>query len=367
MKRRNFLLGAAGFAFLEQVGAVTSCPPSLASAAGGPVCPIPEGQALSDVVGLLSTNSWGDFSAGTQSYQDSESLAWQTDFYHDPANERIHLLGKPHYSNTGWTHQYFDLRINAWVPVTSGISSWNQYGHIYGGTAFDEASGDLYQNISLNGADTSRRVHHFRHSSQSWDSRAPTNSPISTGSLNSTWNGLAWHPNLYGSGDGGLVIGQPAAFFFWRKSTDTVDRANHPINTYGGKEAAAIYWPAKDAVIIGGSGGNLAMVTSNGSSTPTVTKLPPPPVRTAGESSLGSGFGSIHVHPGNPNKIMIVESVGQRTWTSTNGSTWTRVSDHPFDFTPRVVCSLKAGLGCLWAVGRDTQPKSYSRLWRPAV
>lgn len=368
MKRRTFIARATGATALFYVGTVSGavpCPPRVSGSDGQPPCPAPTGDSsLATLAGQLEPGQSASFASGNQSRFSQNDLEWQSNFYHDASNGRIHLLGKPANANTSWRHQYFTTSTDTWTDVSSGIDSWDYYGHIYGNTAFDENSGDLYQTVGISGDSDSKRAWRYRHSTGAWDRRAPGSGTYTSTALNDTCNGAAWHPNLYGPNDGGLVVDQQVTTLYWRQSTDAMQEAGHSSNAYGRKEGVGIYWPAQDAVIVGGSTGDaLAKVTPNGGSKPVRTTLNTPPISTSGQSSLGSNFGSLHVHPGNPNKLLIVESVGQRAYTSIDGNNWVRIADHPFTRFPRVVCSLRAGLGCLWAIGNDGS--NFSRLWKP--
>ena len=364
MKRRNFLLGSAGLVLSEGVAAF--CPPRLAGSTGGPVCPTPQGGSLVDLTNQLSSGQWTDFADGAQSSFTQAALEWQSNFYHDAARGIVHLMGKPANANRSWQHQFFTIFTGSWTQVTSGINNWDYFGHIYGNNAIDESTGDLYQTVGHINTEDSKKAWRYRASSGSWDRRVPESGALTTDSMNDTSNGAAWHPNLYGPGDGGLVIDQQFETFYWRKSTDAVQEVGHGQNAFGRKEGIGIYWPAQDAVIVGGStGDSLAMITPNSGGLPNRSTLPSPPITTSGQSAGGSNFGSLHVHPGNPNKLLLVETVGPRAWTTDNGSTWVQVSNHPFTHTPRVVCSLRAGLGCLWAIGNDGS--NFSQIWKPAA
>src|SRR5690606_13063100 len=171
-------------------------------------------------------------------------------------------------------------------------------------------------------------------------------------------NGVAVHPMLYGPHRPGLVIDQQASTCYINLIADTQETATHGSSAYGQKEGVGIYWPHMNAAIVGGSAngdGALAMVRPNGGSTPTRTTLGDPPIDTQGRSrgtdgSLNTGFGSLHVHPGNPAKLLLLETAGPRAWTGVwSGSdiTWTQIDNHPFTnpgMTPRVICSLRGGL-----------------------
>jgi len=371
VKRRDFIVGAtsaAGLIYLGKASGAQPCPPSMDDAGAAPVCPSEIGDSdLATLATQLSAGESADFPQGRQSAFNTATLEWQSNFYHDYANQVVHLLGKPANANSSWQHQYFSIADSRWTNITnsSGIGGWSYYGHIYGNTAFDETTGDLYQTVGIDGSSDSEKAWHFRSSTQSWDRRAPRSGTFTSTALNDTCNGAAWHPNLFGPGDGGLVVDQQVVTLYWRKSTDTMYEQGHSTDAYGRKEGIGIYWPARDVAIVGGSTGDaLAMVAPNGGQRPVRTTLNRPPITTSGQSSLGSNFGSLHVHPGNPNKLLLVETVGRRAWTSTDGNNWTRIADHPFNRIPRVVCSLRSGLGCLWAVGNDGG--NFSQLWKPA-
>jgi hypothetical protein len=70
--------------------------------------------------------------------------------------------------------------------------------------------------------------------------------------------GMAWHPNLFGTGNGGLAVFSNDRIIGWRKSTDSW----HDIWIFGGKEkysnmrnGSGIYIAGRDEVIFGQSGG----------------------------------------------------------------------------------------------------------------
>jgi hypothetical protein len=370
VKRRDFIVGVTGVAGATYIDVATfaaPCNPSLSGSVGAPICPTPTGTTdLASLANQLGPGESISFPAGNQSRYTQNDLEWQSNFYHDVTTGRIHLMGKPANANSSWRHQYYSMANGSWTSVTSGISGWNYFGHIYGNNAIDESTGDLYQVVGgLNSNGDTRKAWRYRRGTGIWDSRAPVNGTFTSGSMNDTANGAAWHPHLFGQNDGGLVIDQQISTLYWRKSDDSMQEVGHSSNTFGRKEGVGIYWPAADAVFVGGSdGGALAKIDRGSGSTPNRITLNRPPIHLEGSSSTGSGFGSLHVHPGNPNKLLIVETVGRRAWTSTDGNSWTQVSNHPFGRFPRVVCSLRANLNCLWAVGNDGG--NFSELWKPA-
>lgn len=324
----------------------------------------PPGTALALAAAALSSGQSASFTQQTSFSEDD--IAWQTAFYHDEVRRRVHLMAKRQNDADAWGHQYYDEVSDTFGHETA--SMWNNDGHVYGNTAYDPATGDVFQLRNLAG-ENGRRARWWKHSLQNWNSLAPVSQDIYNGAMNDTPNGLAWHPNLFGPGDGGWAWGDQVSFLFWRKNTDAVSRRSIGTDEYGAKEGAAVYWPAQDCLVMGGStpSGHLARIDANGGDIPIVTDLGVPVIRTQGASHEGGGgFGSLHVHPGNASKLILVETAGPRAWTTTNGSSWTQVSNHPFTRVPRVVCSTRGGYGVLWAIGRD-DTGNFSTIYKPAV
>lgn len=368
MKRRDFIIRSAGV-----LGAVspllarsqTPCPvPALSVEGGDSVTTSCSNADLAQACASLSAGQSTDFSNGAQSAFTEEDLAWQTAFFHDDLHGLVHLMGKPANSDTEWKHQYYTLATNKWTVVSNGM--WNNPGHIYGNFTMDPLTGDVFQQRSTGGSDHPRQLAWWKYSTKAWGF-APPSGDIYSGAMETHANGICFHPNLFGTGDGGAIWNEQANIHIWRKSTDTLQHLSYSYGAYGEKEGAAVYWPAQNKAFLGGSNGAaLCSITPNGTGMPILTTLPKPPISTAGNSHLsGGGFGSLHVHPGNANKLLIVETAGPRAYTSTNGSTWTQIGNHPFTGVPRVICSLRGGLGSLWAVGQSGGTR-YSRLWKPA-
>jgi hypothetical protein len=334
---------------------------------------LPPGTASSDIGAAcmsLSSGASAGFSAGNQSSLAESEIEWNTSMFHDPYTGRIHMLGKAAGLSDAWRHQYYDIATGAWTTVTTSFSGGvSRFGHIYGNSAFDEVTGDLYQVGGDVIPQANRFAWRYRASTGLWDSRMPTGSTVfGTGAWNDTANGVAIHPHLYGWNEPGLIVDQQISMHFVNLQTNAVQETPHSSNAYGQREGDAVYWPAQNVVIIGGapSSANLAQVSPNGGGTPIITNLPNPPINLAGLSQQNSSnFGSLHVHPGNPDKLLILETTGQRAWTSVDGSTWVQISNHPFTQNARVVAPLRGELNCMWAVGNDNGT-NFSELWRPA-
>lgn len=389
MKRREFLVGSAGVlgASIPWVAGAQSkpCPPPSTQVAGGSsattTCGTVSG-TLPQACAALSAGQSADFPAGAQTAFIQDDLEWQSVFHHDDTHGLIHLMGKPANTDNAWKHQYYTIATNAWTVVSNGM--WNNSGHIYGDFAMDFTSGDLYQiratNITGSGTvDQPGRAGWWRYATKTWG-YAPVNqdifSPIS--GMDQKANGCAYHPNLFGPGDGGMIWNEQISIHFWRKSTDAVSTKTLTYGAYGELYGMGVYWPAKDFVLIGGAWestgnvrGHLLKVSANPTAggAPVITDWGLPPINTEGGSRAyvpPGGMGTLHVHPLDPNRLVILDSIGQSCYTSTDGQNWTQVADHPFTRLPRVVCSLRGGLGCFWAVGVDnTNGSSISTLWKP--
>lgn len=374
MKRRDFLIGSAGA--LGAIGprwalATTPCPmPSVSVTVNGDTNTVttqclPPDTSLEQACDSLSAGASADLPGAAQSFFSEADLSWQTCFHHDGQHGLIHLLGKPAGDNNAWKHQYYTISSGAWTLVSDSIFQGFP-GHIYGVSTLDQSTGDLYLEHSGIGGEggNARKMAHWDYATKTWG--WVPNAGEWTGSILTTPNGLTFHPHLFGQDDGGTVMDTQTKLLYWRKSTDALFQTSHSTNLYGDKEGVGCYWPAKQWALVGGqSSGSLAKVTSNGTGTPTAELLPRPPIDLGGHSHLQSGkFGSLHVHPGNPDKLLIVETNGPRAWTSTDASNWVQIGNHPFSLMPRVVCPLQAALGCLWAVGLSGST-DLSRLWRP--
>lgn len=325
---------------------------------------------LAKACAALEPGDGADFPAGAQSAFSEADLAWQSTFHNDDQHGLIHLMGKPANANRSWHHQYYTVADNEWTVVARGM--WNNPGHIYGAFTIDHGTGDLFQwRGNMNGrGPTDRRASWWKHETKEWDF-IPVD--VFDGALESHPNGSTWHPNLYGAGDGGLILQSGSRTLFWRNKDDAVESVSHRGLSFGAAAGIGAYWPAKDVAFVGGGqGGRLLKVTPDGSRTPKVEPVGELPITLGGNSHIYSTrFGSLHVHPGNPDKPLIVETVGEQTrtsgsraWTSEDGSDWGRIEDHTFTTVPRVVCSLRGGLGALWAIGK-TGSRDVSQLWKP--
>lgn len=370
MHRREFLSRSAGLiGTIPALGALDWCARAFAQDAASASAANSE---LARACAALKPGDGADFPTGAQTEFSEADLSWQSNFHHDNKHGLIHLMGKPANANRSWHHQYYTIADNTWTVVVRGM--WNNPGHIYGSFTIDHDTGDLFQwRGNMNGrGPTNRRASWWKFETKEWD-YIPVD--IYDGALESHPNGSAWHPNLYGRGDGGLILQSGNRTLFWRKKDNAVESLTRSGLRYGAASGVGIYWPAKDVAFVGGGSRNgLLKITPNEGKTPHVKPAGELPIWLAGGSHIYStNFGSLHVHPGDPGKLLIVETVGDQTrssgaraWVSEDGDDWTRIDNHTFTTVPRVVCSLRGGLGALWAIGK-TGSQNVSMLWKPPV
>lgn len=179
--------------------------------------PPPAGTALATAAQSIGTNSSASFPiswpGGSGAY-----LEWCTRFHWDRARgigwlmcktagtTQPHLLFRYEEATNTWT-----LPFNAFAQMGGGSGS----GHGNDNSALDQATGDFYflalyaeRVVKWNGAGWTNATGNMM---------GPGFSSNETGP-----NGLEWHPNLYGPGDGGLITSYGASsntrMTAWRKS-----------------------------------------------------------------------------------------------------------------------------------------------------
>lgn len=302
---------------------------------------------------------------------------WQSHGLFDALNGYVHIFGKAASQDSSWSHRYYPLAANTWTA--GGSNMWDNIGHIYGNIGLDSSTGDVYLargGMDGNSVDNYKRVRRWDFATKAWGSNlAPVSQDIYASGLSQMPNGCEYHPNLFGSGDGGLILDTDFRHCFWRKSTDAVfDDAHAAQSEFGPQYGMGRYWPNQDCVIMGGANGKpLAKIVSNGTSTPTVTTFATPPINVEGNTSSASNFGSLHVDPVDATKLTLVESRGSRRWWTANAAgSFTRQDTtygaHPFNFSGPYVVVPISGAGVFWCLGFEgTTPATYSRIWKPDV
>jgi hypothetical protein len=222
-----------------------------------------------------------------------------------------------------------DTWVNDYTGNIDGAPTSN--GHIWA-HAYDPATGDYY--IIVNNRDS---VWRWDYTSKTWVETPDM--PL----VNASSAPMGWHPNLFGQGDGGVIVRNTRGSVAWRRSTNlwqivqTASSGDPNWERGGGADYA--YFPSDDTVFVGsGNGSNSfrqGQIFNAGSAGIADTN----PVQTPDHPLLNYGAGAggqamkIVEDPIIPERLIGLETrPAWRIWTSTDhGLTWTLQSGaHPF-------------------------------------
>jgi hypothetical protein len=309
---------------------------------------------MAGAFGNLSAGQSASFPQGAETVISTLAYAWQSMFHYDPLHGRINLLAKRANAPTEWQHRYYTISSNTWTTV--GLAMFNNDGHIYGNSTIDPSTGDVY--LTTQGV-----LRRWNYSLQAWEQLL---TDIFPGSEASHKNGVVFHPNLFGSGQKGVVIQDPSRVACFRHSTGTVASVSASGTNTGANAGAGVYFAAIDKTITG------YVSQFRVAPGPVFAQGPSTPIWTRGYSTAtADAFGVPLQHPLNPAKLLLIErnsdvSTARRYWSSTDGDNWTFVGTHPFT-TTSVFCSI-TDMG-IWALGQSNNPATvggaYSFIWKP--
>ena len=388
MKRREFIVKTGTvFAAIGVVGrraVAEPCAPAL-RVVGGDSGPIPRcdiGETISDIAANLGPGEFTDMPLEAQNplTKHNPEISWQTICWYDEVRKEIQYMGAPQQSvSTDHQHYIFDETTNTWR--TTGQALFPSTGHIWS-SAFDPATGDYFFKRMAG----EQHVQWMQRSVEA--GRGATNSPWKRTSGHpelaeapTQKAGMAWHPNLYGGGDGGLAIFSNDRILGWRKSTDSW----HDIWVFGGKErysnmrnGSGIYIPGRDEVILGtGRDGNTLLYVKAGSSGR------PGDAGVRGQTPIViSGYdaasaGAVLAHPSDSSRILLLaNNTGSKVWDSKDGGlTWRLTTwSHPFGTmkgssgSANVRCTIAPHGLIAGLTSRSNQSVGPTfRLWRPRV
>jgi hypothetical protein len=326
------------------------------------------GSALALASYGLASNASATFTPGLSFSMDEADMAWQSLFYYDTRNNLIQVMGKRANAGTQWKLRTYNVSTGVWT--VNDPTAINRDGHIYGIFTIDPATGNLYLMPGSTPAD--RALYRFVPSGNSgtWSIVAD---PLWSGALNMPADGLGWHPHLYGTNGGGCITsaetsGTSQTAAIYKASNNAIQNVSVGSFDSGRFYGQGVYFPKINKVVFGG-GSHLHVNATTASGTPTFTAVGAPPIPTKGDTMDNTGFGTMMVHPGNPQKMLLIERGGsRRTWTSTDGDSWTQTGTHPFIQPAYALCSC-APLGTVLALGATgTDPGTpYSVLWKPPV
>jgi len=323
----------------------------------------PNEVALADAFSSLSSGAHTNYANGRQNILDQSSLAWQTECHYFAEGGKVDVFGKSANDNDSWRHIQFDEATETWTDKTNNgpnsPGTISAFGHIYGNSTMNSENGDLYLLSGNEGT-----IRWYRRATDDW-------TQIESGPWTTTSqkNGLAYHPNLFGTDDGGLVMGTANSIWLWRASTSTwIQLSGYGSN--GTKEGIGIYHPIGDYVLLKGRGTSLFKVPAGfDGNYRSPVNLGPPPIDTGGLSGNNES-GTVLPFPDGSARLMLIENWNgsDRWWISSDeGDTWA-IQDskhglHGGSPTEQGVggpfCSMK-GYGGVWAVS-----ETEARIWKP--
>ena len=280
-----------------------------------------------------------------------DDTAWSNQFYYSERMRKALVNGK-RAALGPYRHALYDLKANTFSSHNTG----GTVGHIYSNITMDPETGDHYfwEWTGANGVGSLRRLNA---DTETWESLT-----VSVYLVSSTQDqlpqGISWHPNLYGIGNGGVVIVTENRILAWRKH----DGFSEVIETHGllmnQEYNCAEYLPNQDAVVSIGEVGRTSWLIKPGATweaTPLVTTAvgTKPDFNITAASSQTRGF--LVLHP-NQRELLALD-MGDGTlgdvWGTTDGENWTeKAYTHPFTTTSQgsAVCSLPH-LGAIWQFG----------------
>jgi hypothetical protein len=378
MKRREFLSDALGALSLTVPFIARSetkpCPPPLVSSGSQQVTSSCAGSALERVANSLSAGQSATLGDTGLAFEASYAIQWVNRFYYDDQRKRAYLLGKKEGggANTYWLMRYEESS-NSWSYAGSG----NELGHVYESIGFDPATGELYT-----GNWYSDRLKKITPNAGLTAWTNPATSALGTTFTQDIQPALAWHPNLFGGGDGGIVAlsGRSSAgkVVAWRKSTNSWhDVAGTSWTTSDG--SAAAYTGA----VLHVRGGDFCVATASPSlggktfvipagsdgSLGSASQVANVPVACTYANGYGQVVGMLIDDPtGDPTPYILEKGGSNRVWRYSAGKWIAQSFQHPFpngssDSSYTWAVASCYPFGVMWC--RSASTSNSSRLWRP--
>jgi hypothetical protein len=356
MNRRDFIarsLGAFGAIGATVVSAqAPPCPPPMVGAGDTPASTGCGGTSLADAAARLSAGQSANFGSGP-SWKFGDSVTWQTaTVYHDPARRKVHAVGKVA-SNNPYEHYVYDEDSGRWGGNTLSLTT---FGHMWN-TAFSPEHGEYYFVISGT-QDIQRYV-----PGSGW-----TTTPESGYSGGSGHAGMGWHPNLFGTNDGGVVVNATSALVAWRRKTNSWVVLQSGLSDPGYNGGSGAYNSASGKLWVGtGNGGRARSIgTGSGGSAGAVSTVGLPPLMVYGGGD-GDSTNKMIAHPYSTGKLLLLASNSSTVYQSTNdGASWSAAGySHPFSVGGgQWTCGSLSAYGVVWGLSSPSRG-SMSKLWKP--
>jgi hypothetical protein len=309
-------------------------------------------------------------------------ISWQgaTAYWSDIAGGEFSFMSKAQQFNNP-NHWIYSESADAWRQ-TGPLAADN--GHIWM-HSHDAATGDYYY-MDYNGDFRYVRIMNRSVEAGQGATNSPwqqtSTAPFELRSSDNIVGDLGWHPNLYGPGDGGLLVWAFSGGTFayqlsaWRKQTDTWELNGSLVGAGENNAGSGRYLPGWDRFLIA-SGRSRELFLMEAGSGAALAANPSgfevPPVRVGAETTQ---HGKLVVDPRNQSNLLLLGAQTSQVWTNTTGGTtagWQLAPfTHPFLSLPNDT-SIDAGswtcgdvpkYGVVWGMGRGGSTRD-SILWRP--
>jgi len=261
----------------------------------------------------------------------SQNLAWQTIFHHYIDEGVLHIMGKAAagQSSGKYRHAIFDLATETFTKDVSNLTSGN-LGHIYGNSAMDPVTGDLYLQP------WNEQLFKYTFATDTW---ASIGSHVwSRGSPPVA--GLTYHPDPLGTGDRGIVMHTGSGLLYvFTISTGIwlrIETVHYQTGT-GAKESIGYFNSVEQASYLGGgnSSDDPKIVRIGPTGTMTVRNNPDTDAIPTKAAGTGSTSGSVVEDPDGSGNLVIVENIvspNDRYYRSTDSAlNWTQDGTHPLN------------------------------------
>ena len=328
--------------------------------------PVPSlsSSGLKTACNALAEGGNATYAAGAMDYPDwvvaasgADVFTWGTRFHHDETNQEFWVFGRGPGGDTAH-HMRFVESTEAWTIEGNDLFG-SLSGHAYDAFEFDPATQDQYW-IRYASGFTGGTLWKYTESTNTW---ATTGQSVASADA----AGLAWHPNLFGAGSGGIVECNITGIYAIDPGTPTRTLIQSVAGV--GLSAHCMYDPDSDSVYCGG-GEDGAREHWRVIDSETVVQLADLPIATGGSEDTGE-TGKIAVLMPSPWADGVLYLLGLDVSTvyytsDNNGASWTNRGTHPLNLGgSSLVCSIRAyqAFWQLYKAGESVD--SGSILWRP--
>lgn len=278
------------------------------------------------------------------------SIQWVNRGFYDHARKRWIVHGKYASDQSspsgGRATMVYDAAANTWnSSAVFHINGVSNIGHVYESLAYDPKEQRLYSGRYTSAADS---IYYWTYGAayDSWGATAVTPWALNS---NSTQPVLGWHPNLFGPGDGGLVVirlvsGTTMQLVTWRRATDQWS-ANLVQSTAPSQHGAMTYVRHYDALFATHAGGNTYRINAgSGGVAATPIQIANPPIQCRHIGGGSSGGILIDDPKGLGGPYVLAKGTGTGTVYKYEGTSWTTKGYlHPYP-------TGATGNGTLWSV-----------------